>query len=191
MMKNLWRVSVAAMLLAFFSHNALAAERYKIDLSHSFVMFKISHLGFSIMNGRFNDFEGEFTYDPQNPSNSRISVTVKTASIDTNWAERDKHLRSADFLDVEKYPTATFTSTSYSENNGKGILKGNLTLHGVTRPVEIAVQQVGAGKDPWGGYRRGFTGSTRIKRSDFGISYNLGPSSEDMELHFVVEGIRQ
>jgi len=168
-----------------------AAENYKIDLSHSFIMFKISHLGFSVLNGRFNDFEGEFTYDPANPSASRITVEVKTASVDSNWAERDKHLRSPDFLDVEKFPTARFETTSYSEQNGKGTLTGNLTLHGVTKPITIAVEQVGAGKDPWGGFRRGFTGMTKLKRSDFGITRNLGPAAEEMEIHLVVEGIRQ
>lgn len=188
---KLWRTSLVAVAIMLFASGAKAAENYKIDLSHSFVMFKISHLGFSVMNGRFNDFAGEFSYDPDNPANSRISVTVKTASVDTNWAERDKHLRSPDFLDVDKYPTATFTTTGFSESNGKGTLKGELTLHGVTRPIEIAVEQVGAGKDPWGGFRRGFGGMTKIKRSDFGITRNLGPASEEMELHFVIEGVRQ
>lgn len=186
-----WSVLLITTLLALGTGLAGAAERYKIDPAHSFVLFKISHLGFSTLNGRFNDFSGEFVYDPANPANSTIRVEVATASVDSNWAERDKHLRSADFLDVDKYPTATFETTSYSERDGKGTLQGNLTLRGVTRPITIAVEQVGAGKDPWGGYRRGFTGVTRISRSDFGISRDLGPGAEEMELHFVVEGIRQ
>lgn len=186
-----WSGLVFTAVLALMSGMAGASERYRIDESHSFVMFKISHLGYSVLNGRFNDFSGEFNYDPADPGASRISVEVKTASVDSNWAERDKHLRSADFLDVDKYPTASFETTGYSEKDGKGTLKGNLTLHGVTQPITIDVQQVGAGKDPWGGYRRGFTGVTRIKRSDFGITRNLGPAAEEMELHFVVEGILQ
>mgnify|MGYP002713103131 CR=1 FL=1 len=191
MVNKLWGRALMCVVFFFPATGVLAAETYKIDPSHSFVMFKISHLGFSMLNGRFNELAGDFSYDPENPSNSRIQVEVQTASVDSNWAERDKHLRSSDFLDVDKYPTAIFETTSYSESDGKGTLKGNLTLHGTTRPVTIAVEQVGAGKDPWGGFRRGFTGRTTIKRSDFGISYNLGPQSDAMELHFVVEGIRQ
>ncbi len=191
MANKIWSRALLGLLFGLLANGAVAVENYQIDRSHSFVMFKISHLGFSVMNGRFNSFSGDFTYDPANPANSRIQVEVDTASVDTNWAERDKHLRSADFLDVKKYPTATFRATGFSESNGKGTLKGDLTLHGVTRPITIAVEQVGAGKDPWGGFRRGFSGMTTIKRSDFGITRNLGPKSEEMELHFVIEGKRQ
>lgn len=176
---------------AFPATGVVAAENYKIDPSHSFVMFKISHLGFSVLHGRFNELSGDFTYDPDDPANSRIRVEVKTASVDSNWAERDKHLRGSDFLDVDRYPTATFETTSFSMDGDSGTLKGDLTLHGTTRPITVAVEQVGAGKDPWGGFRRGFTGMTEIRRSDFGIDYNLGPQAEVMELHFVIEGVRE
>ena len=98
---------------------------------------------------------------------------------------------SSDFLDVDKYPTAKFVSTSYTESDGKGELKGNLTLHGVTKPVTIEVRQIGAGTDPWGGFRRGFEGKTSLTLADFNINYNLGPSSREVELILHVEGIRQ
>ncbi len=167
------------------------AEDYIIDLSHSFIQFKISHLSYSVLVGRFNDFSGTFSYYPDEPGKSRISLEIKTASIDSNWAKRDKHLRGPDFLDVDMFSEATFVSTAYREKDGAGTLKGDLTLNGTSQPITIAVQPVGHGKDPWGGYRRGFQGQTEIKRSDFGISYNLGPSADVMRFELFLEGIRQ
>lgn len=167
------------------------AATYRIDPGHSFVQFTIAHLGFSLMQGRFNTISGSFTHDDTNPNNATTTVEVDTTSIDTNHAERDKHLRSADFLDVEKHPRATFTSTKFTPNGPNGTLEGNLTLHGVTRTVTIPVTFVGAGNDPWGGYRQGYTGKLTIKRADYGITRNLGPAAEEMELGLFIEGIRQ
>lgn len=176
--------------LAF--NGAAMAERYVLDPTHSFIQFSISHLGFSMLQGRFNEMSGEFHYDENKPSKSTINVEVNTASVDSNHAERDKHLRNEDFLHVDKYPTAKFASSSFKElGNNKAVLKGDLTLHGVTKPISVDVKFVGAGDDPWGGYRRGYVGTTTIKRSDYGISYNLGPAAESMELQFFIEGIRK
>jgi len=179
---------------ALFTSANVLAEDYVIDSKgmHASIQFKISHLGYSWMWGRFNDLEGTFSYDEKNKSTSKIAVTVKTASVDTNHAERDKHLRGDDFLDVNKFPEAKFESTSYTEgSDGKAVLKGNLTLHGVTKEIEVAVSQVGAGKDPWGGYRRGFEGKTRITLKDFNIKKNLGPASAELDLIFEFEGVRK
>jgi len=170
------------------------AEKYIIDTkgSHAFIHFRIQHLGYSWLTGRFNTFSGSFEYDEKNPDKASVVVEIDTASIDSNHAERDKHLRGDEFLDVEKYPKAKFESTSFSEKgDGTAVLKGNLTLHGVTQPVTIDVEHVGHGEDPWGGYRRGFEGNTRIALADFGIDYNLGPKSKELELILSVEGIRQ
>lgn len=112
--------------------------------------------------------------------------------MDSNHAERDKHLRSDDFLDVSKFPEAKFVSTSFVEgSDGKAKLKGNLTLHGVTKEVELDVTHVGAGKDPWGGFRRGFEAKTRLALKDYGIKKNLGPASAELDLIIAVEGIKQ
>ncbi|MGD8926726.1 MAG: YceI family protein [Thioalkalispiraceae bacterium] len=176
-----------------FTTNLYAAD-YVIDSkkAHAFIQFKIKHLGYSWLLGRFNTFDGEFTYDDKNPNSASIVVNIDPASIDTNQAERDKHLRSKDFLDVDNYPTAKFVSTSYQEKaNGKADLKGNLTLHGVTRPITIEVEQIGHGPDPWGGYRRGFAGTTSFALKDFGINYDLGPASREVQLFLSVEGIRK
>ena len=112
-----------------------SADDYVIDTkgAHAFVQFKISHLGYSWVIGRFNDFSGGFSYDEANPAASKVSVSINAASVDSNHAERDKHLRSKDFLKVDEFSTITFNSTSYEEKgDGKALLKGDLTLHGVT-----------------------------------------------------------
>ncbi|MDQ1363827.1 MAG: hypothetical protein QG652_1689 [Pseudomonadota bacterium] len=184
---------LATLLLSASALPAHAAD-YVIDTkgAHAFIQFKISHLGYSFIIGRFNNFSGEFSYDEKNPGASKITVDINPASIDSAHAERDKHLRGKDFFDVEKYTTAKFVSTSYTESaGGKAVLKGDLTLHGVTRNISIDVQQIGAGADPWGGYRRGFTGTTTLTLSDFGMNYNLGPSSKTVDMTLVVEGIKK
>ena len=184
-----------ATLAAFLLLPAIAlADHYVIDTehAHAFIQFRIQHLGFSWVTGRFNNFTGSFEYDENNPSAASVQVDIDTASVDTNQAERDKHLRSEDFLNVDKFPKARFESTAYKEHpDGTATLEGKLTLHGVTRPVSIAVEQIGHGPDPWGGYRRGFEGTTRIALDDYGINYNLGPKSKEVQLILSVEGIRQ
>ena len=170
------------------------AADYLIDTekAHAFIQFRIKHLGYSWLLGRFNDFEGTFSYDEADPAASRVEVTIRTASIDSNHAERDKHLRGEDFLDVDKFPQATFVSTGFTENEDKSaVLTGNLTLRGVTRPVSIAVKPVGHGPDPWGGKRRGFEGATTLKLADYNIDFDLGPAAREVELFLSVEGIEQ
>ncbi|MET0067707.1 MAG: YceI family protein [Candidatus Thiodiazotropha sp.] len=172
---------------------ALASD-YVIDTEggHAFIQFRISHLGYSWLVGRFNSFSGAFSYDEDDPGASRVSVVIDTASIDSNHAERDKHLRDGDFLDVEAFPQARFESRTYTRKpDGSGELVGDLTLRGVTRPIVIAVEQVGAGPDPWGGYRMGFSGHTRLVLADFGITTYLGDAAREMELFLGVEGIRE
>jgi len=190
------RNMTASVLLAGLTLNssALLAEDYVIDTkgAHAFVQFRVQHLGYSWLYGRFNEFSGKFSYDDAAPEKASVEVIIKTASVDSNHAERDKHLRSDDFLDVNKYPEAKFISTSYTPGkDGKGTLKGNLTLHGVTKEVEIDMHSIGAGKDPWGGYRRGFEGTTKFAMADFGIVKDLGPKSKDVEMTLSLEGIKQ
>ncbi len=173
---------------------AAAPDNYVIDTkgAHAFIQFRIKHLGYSWLYGRFNDFGGTFTYDEDDTSASKVQVEIKTASLDSNHAERDKHLRGDEFLDVERYPTATFKSTSYKETGfNKGVLTGELTLKGVTKPITLEVDRIGHGPDPWGGYRRGFEGRTEFALKDFGIDFNLGPASRNVEMILSVEGIRQ
>ena len=187
--------SFAALTLgaALFAQQALAAD-YAIDKQgqHAFINFKISHLGYSWLYGTFKDFDGSFSFDAAKPEASAVKVELKTASVDSNHAERDKHLRSADFLNVAKHPTATFASTSVkSTGEGTADITGDLTLNGVTKPVVIAARFIGEGQDPWGGYRAGFEGSTRLKLKDFDIQKDLGPAAQEVELIISVEGVRQ
>lgn len=170
------------------------AADYVIDTAkaHAFIQFKVSHLGYSWLLGRFNRFSGEFSYDEDRPEEARVRVEIDTASVDSNHAERDKHLRGKDFLDVAEFPKATFRSTGFRElGDGKAELTGEFTLRGVSRPLTIAVDAIGHGKDPWGGYRRGFQGSARFALADYGIVKNLGPATKEVELYLSIEGIRR
>lgn len=167
------------------SSSVLAAD-YQVDPTHSAVTFEIGHLGISTTVGRFNDFEGAFSYD-ENGKSGDVEFTIQAASVDTNHDKRDEHIRGSDFLDVEKFPTLTFKSTSFDGEE----LTGDLTLHGVTKPVTFEVEKEGEGEDPWGGYRVGFEASTTIKRSDFGITSYIPGVTDETEIDVFIEGIRQ
>ena len=175
------------------SSMAANAEDYEIDKKgmHASIQFRVQHLGYSWLYGRFNDFGGKFSFDDTAPEKNTVEVTINTNSVDTNHAERDKHLRGDDFFDVVKFPEAKFVSTSYTQGeDGKATIKGDFTLHGVTKPIEIAVESIGAGDDPWGGYRRGFEGKATFAMADYGIVKDLGPKSKDVELILSIEGVR-
>jgi polyisoprenoid-binding protein YceI len=147
---------------------------YQIDPAHSGAQFSVRHMMVTNVHGGFKKIQGTVVYDPENPVNSTVNAEIDTASITTNEDQRDAHLRSADFLDVEKFPTITFRSTRV-EASGEGEVKleGDLTIHGVTRPVVLDVEGLAPeGKDPWGNTRSGATARTKIKRSDFGLTWN-------------------
>ena len=171
------------------------ADNYTIDTkgAHASINFSIKHLGYSLLTGRFDTFSGDFSYDPTKPEASTINVTIDTTSVNSNHAERDKHLRSPDFLNAEKFPKATFVSKKIvlgSDKNEFDIV-GDLTLNGVTKSVTIDVEKIGEGKDPWGGYRVGFEGETEIKLKDFNVKMDLGPASQTVKLQLNVEGIKK
>lgn len=169
---------------------AIAAD-YKLDPTHSFINFKVSHLGFSWLLGRFNKLSGEFNFDSADPQASTITVLIDTTSLDSNHSERNIHLKGEDYLDVKTYPEAKFVSTSYRGTEQGGMLSGKLTLHGVTKDIKFDIKKVGEGDDPWGGYRAGFEGSITLKRTDFGMESNLGPLANDVYLDLFIEGVRE
>ena len=182
-------------LMASMTTPIALADTYKIDIEgqHAFVQFRVKHLGYSWLYGRFDNFTGQFTYDPEQPEASTISVTVDMTSLDSDHAERDKHVRSADYLNVGKYGAATFQSTGVEMTGEKTArLTGDLTFFGTTRPLTIDVEHIGGGPDPWGGYRQGFEGRAVLKPADFGLDLTkkLGPSTAEVELMLTVEGIR-
>lgn len=185
--------SAALALLVMFSSQA-KAETYVMDTdnAHAFIQFKIKHLGYSWLLGRFNTFTGSFDVDEANPAGGKVEVTINTNSVDTNHAKRDKHLRGADFFDVDQYPQAKFVSTDVAvTGDGAAKVTGDLTLKGVTKPVTLDVVHLGAGKDPWGGFRRGFEAKAEIALADYGIDFNLGPAAKTAEIYISIEGIKK
>jgi polyisoprenoid-binding protein YceI len=146
---------------------------WKIDPSHSHLEFAVRHLMISTVKGRFGVVEGTVQTDEANPAKADVSVTIDAASIDTREAQRDAHLKSADFFDVASFPTLTFRGGRVAGEPGdRFTLTGDLTIHGVSREVTLDVTSEGRGKDPWGGERAGFSAHTKIKRSDFGLTWN-------------------
>lgn len=184
---------IALAAVSAISFGAHAAD-YQVDDkgAHASINFKIQHLGYSWLTGRFNTFGGSFSYDESKPAASKISINIDTTSVDSNHAERDKHLKSDDFLAVGKFPEAKFESTKVTDKGSNKLeVVGNLTLRGVTKEVVIDAEKIGEGDDPWGGYRAGFAGTTSIALKDFGIPTDLGPASKSVLLELHVEGIRQ
>ena len=146
---------------------------WSIDPAHSHVEFAVKHLMISTVKGRFGIITGTVQTDESDPAKGQVEVEIDAASIDTREAQRDAHLKSADFFDVEKFPKLTFKSTRITGvDKDSFTLTGDLTIHGVTRPVTLAVTSEGRGKDPWGGERAGFSATGKIKRSEFGLTWN-------------------
>lgn len=184
---------IGSILTSINSSTAQAAE-YKIDVegAHAFIQFKIKHLGYSWLLGRFNHFDGNFSYDAKTPNQAKIALEIDMNSIDSNHAERDKHLKNDDFLDVEKFPKASFVSKGIKfSDDENAVVTGDFTLKGVTKTISFDVVKIGEGQDPWGGYRAGFSGTTTLKLADYNITYNLGPASTHVEMGLHIEGIRK
>ena len=174
--------------------HTLAADTYKIDPVHSTAIFRISHLGSSFVYGRFDDVEGTFTVDEQKPDDVMFDVSIKAASVDTNSAARDKHLKSADFFSVNEFPALTFKSTSVkAEGDKKYDVTGDLTIHGVTKSVTATVDFVGTadGTQMKMGFRAGYKAHMTIKRSDFGMDKLVGPVGDEVRLTVSLEGVKQ
>jgi polyisoprenoid-binding protein YceI len=151
----------------------MATQRWNIDPAHSGVHFTVRHMVISKVRGAFERWQGAIDLDEQNPAASRVSVQIDAASIDTREEKRDQHLRSPDFFDVEKFPKLGFESTQIEKlTDDQYRVTGDLTMHGVTRPVVLEAESLGGGKDPWGHQRIGFAAKTTINRKDFGLTWN-------------------
>ena len=166
------KLFAAAALAAFVAIPAFAADVYNVDPSHSEVSFQIRHMVTQV-RGRFNDFKGTVNLDPANLAKSSVEFRVKAESIDTGLADRDKHLRAADFFDVEKHPEITFKSTSIKPT-GKDTyaVTGDFTMRGVTKKITLPVTFLGSAKDPWGNVRAGFETATTLNRKEYGMNWN-------------------
>ncbi len=146
---------------------------WSIDPAHSHVEFAVRHLMISTVKGRFTGVRGTVRSHDADPAKGDVDIAIDVASIDTREAQRDTHLRSGDFFEAEKFPTITFKSRRIDNVQGDAFrLVGDLTIRGVTREVALDVTSEGRGKDPWGGERAGFSATTKIKRSDFGLTWN-------------------
>ncbi len=187
-MKKLFITTAMALSLG----SGAFAESYIIDTegAHASINFKVSHLGYSYVMGRFDTFTGGFEFDAANPEAGSVTVEIDLSSVNTNHAARDNHVRSADFFDVAKAPTASFASTGIKVTGDKtAVITGDLTMSGITKSVDLETTFVGEGKDPWGGYRAGFIGTTEIKLGDYGMGGVIG--DQDVALTIVAEGLRQ
>jgi polyisoprenoid-binding protein YceI len=152
----------------------MATKKWVSDLAHSELQFKVKHLMITNVTGYFTDFQVEAESESPNFEDAKIRVTVKTDSVKTGPADRDKHLKSADFFDTEKYPEIRFVSTSFrkGDEDGDYLLEGNLTIKDVTAPVRLSVEYAGSVKDPWGNVKAAFSLQGKINRKDWGLNYN-------------------
>jgi polyisoprenoid-binding protein YceI len=164
---------VVAPVLVVLMVGGASAAQWKIDPAHSSINFTVTHMVISKVSGRFGQFDGDISFDPADLSTGSAVMTIKAASITTDNDRRDEDLRSDNFFDVATYPDITFKSTRIVPGeNGKFQIMGDLTVHGVTKPVTFDCDLVGQIKDPFGHNRAGFTATTTINRKDYGISWN-------------------
>lgn len=169
---------------------ARAADTYEVDPVHSFISFKISHLKVSTVLGRFNGPTGQLVLDTD-AAKSAINVEVATENVDTGVAKRDDHLRSPDFFDAKKFPKISFVSKDLKQTPSGLEVSGDLTLHGVTKPITVSLTKTGEGKDPWGGFRVGYETTFTVKRSDFGMNFMQGGVGDEVALTFMFEAVKK
>ena len=166
------KLLLSAALFMFLVRPASAAE-YKIDKDHTSIGFSVKHMVISNVKGHFTDFSGGFSFDDKTKTFSGASLAIKAASINTNVTDRDRHLRSADFLDAEKFPEITFTLKKSKALGGNDLrVTGDLAIHGVTKEIVLEGEYLGSAKDPKGNQRAGFTATGKINRGDFGLKWN-------------------
>jgi polyisoprenoid-binding protein YceI len=191
MRRSLLPLLTVLLALPLFAAPAHAADRYKIDPAHSAVVFRVGHMGIGIVFGRFNEIAGSFVVDRENPANCSLAAGILADSVDTNQADRDKHLRSPDFFNVKEFPRITLKSTKVEQTDDGYKVTGDLTLHGVTRSITFNLTKVGEGKDPRGTQRIGFYTEFTVKRTDHGMNFSTDMVSDEVTLMISVEGIKQ
>ena len=173
------------------------AGDYVLDPAHTRIGFSARHAMVTKVRGQFDEFEGAAHVDTENPAASTVAVTIQAASVATGQAQRDGHLKSPDFFDVETYPQITFVSTDVERDGTEWSITGDLTINAVTKPVTILFEETGEAKDPFGNLRAGFEGTVTINRSDWGLTFNAALEtggvlvSEKVTLEFDVSAIRQ
>lgn len=192
MLKFSRTASLFALAAVSLASPALAADTYKFDGSHTAVTFHIDHFGFSKPSGKFMNVEGTLVLDEKAPANSKVNVTIPITQINTGVAKLDEHLKNKDFFDVEQFPTATFVSEKVDVKDAtSATVTGNLTLHGVTKPVVLDVKLNKLGENFMKKQTAGFTATTTIKRSDFGISAYLPGLGDDVKIDIESEANKE
>lgn len=173
-------------------------SRWNIDVAHSTAEFSIRHLMISTVKGHFSGIEGAINGEPEELQQATIEVGIDIASVDTRQADRDAHLRSADFFDVEKFPKMLFKSTKISSvGDNRYTVVGDLSIHGVTKSETFAVTFEGRAKDPWGGERAGFSGTAKINRKDYGLQWNVALEAggvmvgDEVKLNIEIEAVKE
>lgn len=173
-------------------HTNEAADHYTFDKAHTQILFFVSHLGFSMSQGEFLQYDGHFHFNEKDPAKSDVDVLIQTASIDMDHEKWDSHMKGENFFNVEKFPTMHFKSTNIEvtgENTAN--ITGDMTILDVTKPVTLAVKHNKSGSNPFSGkHISGFSATTTIKRSDFGMTYGLPGIGDDVEVRLEVEGVR-
>ncbi|HEV7919666.1 MAG TPA: YceI family protein [Thermoanaerobaculia bacterium] len=191
-------ILTAALAIAAALPLAAEPQTWVVDKSHSEVTFDVKHM-MSKVRGRFDDFSGTVIADPAKPAASSVEFTIKSASVNTNTADRDKHLRTGDFFDSEKYPDITFKSTSIKPTKQKDVYAatGNLTIRGVTKQVTLPVTYLGTQKDPYGNTKAGFEVATKINRKDYGLNWNKALDNggwlvgDDVNIDINIEAVKK
>jgi polyisoprenoid-binding protein YceI len=184
-------LTLALAFVSAFVLSANAAETFKVDPVHSFVLFSVQHLGIANTYGRFNDIAGTVVFDKDNPSQSSVELSVPVESLDTHNSIRERSLKGPDFFDAKQFPTMTFKSTKVEGSGDTLKVSGDLTIHGVTKPLTIDFKKGGEGRGVFGEMRGG--GETRftIKRSDFGMNFQQGAIGDEITIILSVEGIKK
>ncbi len=186
------KFAIAAFLAIAGMVSAAMADTYSVDPVHSSIVFRIGHLQINSVYGRFNGASGTVEYDPAAPDKAMFDVHVEAKNVDTNVPQRDNDLRSANFFDVEKYPTIQFKSTSVKATDAKTLeVTGDLTLHGVTRPLTVVMSWGGVAKDMRGMIRSGFSTEFTVKRSDFGMDKMIPMVGDDVKMMVALEAVKQ
>jgi polyisoprenoid-binding protein YceI len=190
-MSRLAVYSIAVASLLAIVEPSTRADDYTVDPAHSAAVFRVSHLGLSWSYGRFGDVSGSFAIDAQNPSGTLFTLMAQVGSIDTGNAKRNEHLKSPDFFDAAQYPTVSFKSTSVRPVNGGYEVEGDLTLHGVTKPITLNLKGGRTAEFPRGVQRTGYVTEFSIKRSDFGMDKMVGAVGDKITVEFSFEGTKQ
>jgi polyisoprenoid-binding protein YceI len=190
-MKRAVLFAYAVAALAAAAH----ADDYALDASHTSVIFGVKHMEYSYTYGRFNKVSGSYTLDPANPAGAKFQLVIDASSVDTNDVTRDKHLQGPDFFDSGQFPVISFESKKVGPAPGADasmwLVEGDLTIHGVTRPVQLQLKKVGEGKGMQGDHRTGFLCVTKVLRSEFGMTQNIPMVGDEVAVTISFEGTRQ